>query len=52
MSLVKLSALTGIDKSHLSRAERGLAGLGDANIHRLADALSVSTSDITNQEET
>lgn len=51
MSLATLSALTGIDKGHLSKAERGLAGLGDANIHRVADALSVAIPDITHLEE-
>lgn len=51
MSLADLAALTGIDKGHLSRAERGLAGLGDVYIHRVADALRVSIPDITHLEE-
>lgn len=50
MSLAKLSALTGIDKSHLSRVETGKAGLGDKNIGLLADALGVTPDDITHKE--
>lgn len=52
MSLAKLSALTGIDKGHLSKAERGLAGLSDINIHRVAAALDATTDDITHKEQT
>lgn len=51
MSLADLAALTGIGKAHLSKAERGLAGLGEANIHRVADALHVRIPDITHLEE-
>jgi transcriptional regulator with XRE-family HTH domain len=51
MSLAELAALTGIGKGHLSKAERGLAGLGDANIDRVADALRVRIPDITHLEE-
>lgn len=50
MSLATLSKLTGIDKGHLSRAERGLAGLGDNNINKVAEALGVTPDDITNKE--
>jgi transcriptional regulator with XRE-family HTH domain len=50
MSLRTLSARTGIDQGHLSRVERGLAGLGDENIRRVAEALDVTTVDITHQE--
>lgn len=50
MSLAKLSALTGINKGHLSRVERGLAGLGDENIRLLANALDVTPDDITHKE--
>ncbi len=50
MSLAKLSKLTGIDKGHLSRVERGKAGLGDANIHKVAAALDVTPNDITHEE--
>lgn len=51
MSLAQLAFLTGIDKSHLSKVERRRAGLGDDNIHRVADALRVDAADITQQEE-
>lgn len=51
MSLRTLAAKTGIDRGHLSRVERGLAGLGDDNIHKVAEALDVTTDDITNQED-
>lgn len=51
MSLAELSALTGVHKGHLSKAERGRAGLGDDNIHRVAEALGVAAADITHKEE-
>lgn len=50
MSLRTLSAKTGIDRGHLSRVERGLAGLGDDNIEKVADALDVTPDDITHKE--
>ncbi|MFB7162270.1 helix-turn-helix domain-containing protein [Streptomyces sp. NPDC056242] len=51
VSLAKLSALTGISESHLSRVEHGKAGLGDENIRRLAAALDATTVDITHEEK-
>lgn len=51
MSLRTLSAKTGIDRGHLSRVERGLAGLGDDNIEKVADALDVTPDDITHKEK-
>lgn len=51
MSLATLSARTGIDKGHLSKAERGLAGLGDDNIRRVAEALDTTPADITHKEQ-
>jgi transcriptional regulator with XRE-family HTH domain len=50
MSLRTLSAKTGIHRSHLSRVERGLAGLSDTNIEIVADALGVTPNDITHKE--
>jgi transcriptional regulator with XRE-family HTH domain len=50
MSLRTLSAKTGIHRSHLSRVERGLVGLGDDNIEKVADALGVTPNDITHKE--
>jgi transcriptional regulator with XRE-family HTH domain len=50
MSLRTLSVQTGIHKSHLSRVERGLAGLGDEYIEKLADVLGVTPDDITHKE--
>lgn len=50
MSLPTLSVMTGIHKSHLSRVERGLVGLSDKNIEKVADALGVTPNDITHQE--
>jgi transcriptional regulator with XRE-family HTH domain len=50
MSLRTLSAKTGIHRSHLSRVEHGLAGLGDDNIKKVADALGVTPDDITHKE--
>ncbi|MEU6365697.1 helix-turn-helix transcriptional regulator [Streptomyces sp. NPDC046931] len=51
MSLRTLSARTGIHRGHLSRVERGLAGLGDENIRKVADALGVTPADITHEEK-
>lgn len=51
MSLRTLSAKTGIHRSHLSRVERGLAGLGDENIKKVADALGATPEDITHKEK-
>ncbi|GAA3113478.1 hypothetical protein GCM10017687_28060 [Streptomyces echinatus] len=51
MSLATLSKLTGINKGHLSRVERGLAGLGDDNISKVAEALGVTPDDITHKEK-
>jgi|tagenome__1003787_1003787.scaffolds.fasta_scaffold17588239_1 transcriptional regulator with XRE-family HTH domain len=51
MSLRTLSAKTGINKGHLSKVERGLAGLGDENIRKVADALDATPADITHQEK-
>lgn len=50
MSLRTLSDKTGIHKSHLSRVERGLAGLSDDNILKTAEALGVTPIDITHKE--
>lgn len=50
MSLRTLSALTGIDKSHLSRVQNGKAGLSDENIRLLAAALDATPADITHEE--
>lgn len=41
MSIRTLARLTGINRGHLSRVERGLAGLGEKNIHLVAEALDV-----------
>ena len=51
MSIRTLARLTGIDRGHLSRVERGLAGLGDDNIRRVAEALDVTPADITHEEK-
>jgi transcriptional regulator with XRE-family HTH domain len=42
-----MQALTGLDRGHLSRLERGLAGASDETIRRYAHALGVSTAAIT-----
>lgn len=52
MSLPTLSADTGIDKGHLSRVERGLAGLSDERIEQVAEALHVTPAAITHEETT
>lgn len=51
MSLATLSRMTGINKGHLSKVERGLAGLGDKNIAKVAEAMGVTTTDITQEEK-
>lgn len=51
MSIGTLANLSGINKGHLSRVERGLAGLGDDNIGRVAVALRVPPDAITQQED-
>jgi transcriptional regulator with XRE-family HTH domain len=50
MGLRTLSKLTGIDRGHLSKVERGLAGLGDENIRKVAAALDATPADITQEE--
>lgn len=52
MSIRTLARLTGIDRGHLSRVERGLAGLGDDNLDRVAEALRVTPNDITHATPT
>jgi transcriptional regulator with XRE-family HTH domain len=42
-----MQALTGLDRGHLSRLERGLAGASDETIRRYARALGVPTAAIT-----
>lgn len=52
MSIRTLARLTGINRGHLSRVERNLAGLGDDNIRLVADALDVTPTDITHANPT
>ncbi|MFC4033685.1 helix-turn-helix domain-containing protein [Streptomyces polygonati] len=47
VSLRDMQAKTGIDRGHLSRLERGLAGASDDTIRRYALALDVPTAAIT-----
>lgn len=51
MSIGTLANLSGIDKGHLSRVERGLAGLGENNLHRVAVALRVPPDAITQEDK-
>lgn len=46
LSLEDVASRTGIDTSHLSRAERGLAGIGDESRMRLAAALGRRVEDL------
>lgn len=41
LSIFELATQTGIDPGHLSRAERGLAGVGNDYRQAIADALGV-----------
>lgn len=52
MSLRMLERTTGIDRGHLSRVERGLAGLSDEHINQVAEALRVTPAAITHEEKT
>jgi len=47
VSLRQVQQLTGLDRGHLSRLERGLAGAGPETIRRYAAALDVPTAAIT-----
>jgi transcriptional regulator with XRE-family HTH domain len=47
VSLRDIQARTGLDRGHLSRLERGLAGASPDTIRRYANALKVSTAAIT-----
>ena len=51
MGLRQLASLSGIHRSHLSRAERGLAGLSEDNIRAIAQALHVEPEDISEPED-
>jgi transcriptional regulator with XRE-family HTH domain len=42
-----MQTLTGVDRGHLSRLERGLAGASDDTIRRCAHALGVPVAAIT-----
>lgn len=46
LSIVELAARAGIDPGHLSRAERGLSGIGDEKRIRLAGALGKRVEDL------
>lgn len=52
MGIRTLARNTGIDRGHLSRVERGLAGLGDDNLGRVAEALRVDLTDIVHATPT
>lgn len=47
VSLRDMQALTGLDRGHLSRLERGLVGASPDTIRRYANALKVPTTAIT-----
>ncbi|WP_435131284.1 helix-turn-helix domain-containing protein [Actinacidiphila sp. bgisy144] len=50
MSLRRMQALTGLDRGHLSRLERGLAGASDETILRCARVLDVPVAAITHED--
>lgn len=45
-----MQAVTGLDRGHLSRLERGLAGASDETIRRCALALDVPVAAITHDD--
>ncbi|MFI2349766.1 helix-turn-helix domain-containing protein [Streptomyces sp. NPDC019443] len=52
MSLRKLQKLTGLDRGYLSRMERGLIReSADERVQSIADALQVTSDDITDKEK-
>lgn len=46
LSILELATRVGMDPGHLSRVERGLAGIGDEYRIALADALGVRANDL------
>ncbi|WP_147472821.1 XRE family transcriptional regulator [Streptomyces triticirhizae] len=50
MSLRELARLTGLDRGHLSRLERGMAGASEASLHRIALALEAPVDDLLRAE--
>ncbi|MEW1859063.1 helix-turn-helix transcriptional regulator [Streptomyces sp. NPDC088194] len=50
MSLRETQVLTGLDRGHLSRLERGLVGASDDTIRRCAHALDVPVAAITHDD--
>ncbi|MGH9248911.1 MAG: helix-turn-helix domain-containing protein [Acidimicrobiales bacterium] len=46
LSQTALAQLVGMEPSHITRAEQGLANIGDERRIRLADALGVRVEDI------
>lgn len=51
MGIRTLARTADIDRSHLSRVERGLVGASAAKLHRIADALQVPPDAITHKEK-
>lgn len=51
ISLRELARLTGLDRGHLSRLERGLAGASEGSLHRIATALQVPVDDLVRAED-
>jgi transcriptional regulator with XRE-family HTH domain len=51
LSIFDLATQTGMDPGHLSRVERGLAGIGDGYRVAIADALGLRADDLFTYED-
>ncbi|WP_281290743.1 helix-turn-helix domain-containing protein [Streptomyces sedi] len=51
MSLRQLARLTDLDRGHISRLERGLAGASEASLHRIATVLEVPVADLLRADD-
>ncbi|UED83103.1 helix-turn-helix domain-containing protein [Streptomyces profundus] len=51
LSLRDLARLTGLDRGHLSRLERGLAGASEVTLQRIASTLGVPISDLLRNDD-
>ncbi|MFI0827188.1 helix-turn-helix domain-containing protein [Streptomyces roseolus] len=50
MAVRALAASAGLHHTHLSRVERGEAGVGEANLRAIADVLGVPVAAINREE--
>ncbi|MFE2346420.1 helix-turn-helix domain-containing protein [Kitasatospora cineracea] len=51
VSLRELARKTGLHRSFLSRVERGLSGVSESNLRRIADSLNAPVAAINREEQ-